>query len=289
MTAFSNPPRYHTNFESVAVSCCISILLSTIFKLYQITTAKDNLNKYTTIQHYRNAASHRVTFKKALRMIYSILKKEAEEDGGENDNDENDDPNQQQHQRQRRARFNNNMVPQKMDFASAKTYQTPLKARRRQIERGEIDVSVINRSKTCTGFPCEVLCQDEGSGKKDPRRACYICKAKTKWQCINCRLFFCMSSKKTASAKVNVIISKRKRLSIPTKRQLESTVSPAFMFSMKARFEMFFIEIERLFLIRAQVTRQQSPSLHYHHIKTNHLEGVFIARSYHNILMVRIL
>ena len=101
--------------------------------------------------------------------------------------------------------------------------------------------------------------------------------------------FFVCPAKKAASAKVNVIISKRKRLSIPTKRQLESMVSPAFMFSMKARFEMFFIEIERLFLIRTQVTRQQSPSLHYHHIKTNHLEGVFIARSYHNILMVRIL
>ena len=85
-----------------------------------------------------------------------------------------------------------------MDFASAKTYQTPLKARRRQIERGDIDSSVLDQAKSCTGFPCEVLCQDEGSSKKDPRRYCYICQEKTKWQCINCRLYFCMSSKKTS-------------------------------------------------------------------------------------------
>ena len=199
-----HPPKAHTNFESVAVGRCISILLSTTFKLFQIITAKQDLNKYSTMKNFRNAASHRFTFKKALKIIYGILKKQAEESEKNKEvNDENanpnPNPNQQQRQHQRRARFNNqdynNVVPEKMDFATAKTYLTPLKARKRQIDRGAINSKVLERSRTCSGYPCEVICQDERNPTKDARRECHMCRTKTKWQCVNCHLYFCMSSK----------------------------------------------------------------------------------------------
>ena len=83
-----------------------------------------------------------------------------------------------------------------MDFTTTKSYLTPLKARKCQIDQGDVDAKVLDQSHCCTGFPYEVLCQDEASSKKDSRRECHICRSKTKWQCVNCHLYFCMASKK---------------------------------------------------------------------------------------------
>ena len=61
---FVSPPKVYTNFESVAFTRCISNIIASILKLYQTITSKDDLSTaYSTIQHYRNAASHRITSK----------------------------------------------------------------------------------------------------------------------------------------------------------------------------------------------------------------------------------
>jgi hypothetical protein len=86
---FIHPPRNYTNFESVASSRCISNLLATTLKLYQIISANKDLSAtYPSMQHYRNAASHRATFKKFLLMASDLFRKEGEElDTNDNDND----------------------------------------------------------------------------------------------------------------------------------------------------------------------------------------------------------
>ena len=75
---FIKPPRQHTNFESVAVGRCISNLHAAVFKLFQICSSKSDINKYPSMQHYRNAAAQRISYKKYLRRCHAILKEEVE-------------------------------------------------------------------------------------------------------------------------------------------------------------------------------------------------------------------
>lgn len=69
------PPRCYTNFEVVASMRSFSNLCATILHLFHVISAKkDILQAYPSLQHYRNAASHRCTYQKMLRMIYTYLK-----------------------------------------------------------------------------------------------------------------------------------------------------------------------------------------------------------------------
>ena len=187
---FIKPPRNLTNFETVAVSRCFSNLLIAIQKLYHALTAQDNVaEKYPSMQHYRNAASHRLTFKKLLRKIYKKFKDEVESDF-EKENFQTDT------HRARRARAQGfGIIPDQANFIAKKTFQTPTKARRKQIEERKVSEAILHRVNACTGYPIEIVQQQEGSAK-DPRRQCYICSTKTLWQCSKCRLYFCMTYKK---------------------------------------------------------------------------------------------
>ena len=208
-----NPPRQLTNFESTATSRCISNLLITIFKSYQASSSINNSNfSYPSLHHYRNAASSRVTFKRFLRMIYKIMKEKVESESTTSSNE-----NQVEEVRQpltRRARFQGTM-PEKMSFGSNQTFLTPKKARKKQVDKGAAASEVIQRLHQCTGYPFEVVCQQvqgnsNNNSKKDPRRKCYLCKAKTKWQCIKCRFYFCMVYKQTNDREGNLYYTNEK-------------------------------------------------------------------------------
>ena len=70
------PPKEYTNYESKASGRCFSNLTSAILRMFQISTAKKDFTRfYPTLDHYRNAASHRCTHKKLLRTIHRIYKK----------------------------------------------------------------------------------------------------------------------------------------------------------------------------------------------------------------------
>ena len=131
-----------------------------------------------------------------------ILKNEENqlEKYGENRRVLSDTTNQQQG-RTRRVRFHQMQglaSAEEMEYANPKTFNTPQKCQQRQIQTGELKVGqeVLDRTRNCTGFPVEVFCQEVGGDKKDPRRRCYVCKMKTKWKCVNCRFYFCMTTKK---------------------------------------------------------------------------------------------
>lgn len=185
------PPRCWTNFETVASSRCFSNLCVAILHLYHTVSAKKNFATfYPTLQHYRDAASHRITFKKMLRHIRIYFKEEvfkplAELQPGVE--------NVQQVQRRPTRVRHNGIVPDQLEFAPPKTFLTPKKARRRVIEKGNGDKQIMKRTLNCQGYPYEVV--DNGNKAKDPRRACYNCGAKTRWQCVKCRFHFCMEYK----------------------------------------------------------------------------------------------
>ena len=76
-------------------------------------------------------------------------------------------------------------MPKTMDFISRQTFKTPSKARKRKLDSGTVDDSVLERTHQCTRYPFEVVCQKTQSDKesnrvsktKDPRRRCLIiCK-----------------------------------------------------------------------------------------------------------------
>ena len=191
---FLKPPRNYTNFESVAFGRCISNLVATILKLYHVVSAKDNVaQSYPSMQHYRNAASHRMTYGRMLRRLYTFFKEEAKDEANKENQEPADEPTNTGRVRRARAQGHSS-VPELLDFCTQKTFQTPMKARRRQIEKGIVSNRILERTTHCTGHPIEIIEQDEGN-KKDPRRECYLCSTKTAWRCTKCRLYFCMNYK----------------------------------------------------------------------------------------------
>lgn len=163
------------------------------------------------MEHFRNAANHRMTFKKFLRKTYEILKKKVELlEGQDCEAVEEETENNQHSRRSRRVRFQfDGTTPQELNFGKEKSFNTPLKARKKQIERGDAAEGVLQRVHNCTGYPLEMIYPDdnqratrgangqERKKKKDLRIRCYVCTNKTKWVCVGCRLPFCMINKDT--------------------------------------------------------------------------------------------
>jgi len=214
---YAKPPRFYTtNFESVAFSRCISILAVAILKLYHATTVKDNLyQSYPSIQHARNAASHRLTYKNLLRRLHRILQVEVNSaKNGDKENQGTQDTvlvTQPEERLRRRVRAQGlSTVPDHLSFAHARTFETPKKQQVQRLQAGNLDTTIVERSNSCTGYIIEVIQQKEGS-KSDPRQRCAICKTKTAWQCMKCRLYFCMSYKKNKSRQERLYYIKERK------------------------------------------------------------------------------
>ena len=175
------PPKWYTNFESKACGRCFTNLSAAVLRLCQIITAKKDIEKsYPTLTHYRDAASHRFTHKKILRLEYLYFKQEM----NKIENPESVLRNHEENSRlgrpsqPQRVRFDNRAVEDKLDYAFARTFDTPARSKKIIIDKGNATSMVQVRKDNCTGFPFEVV--DQGLNTKDPRRTCYICRAKTK-------------------------------------------------------------------------------------------------------------
>ena len=195
---FFSPPKCYTNFESKASGRSFQNLSANVLRLCQITTTKaDFENSYPTIKHYRDAATHRFTHKQVLRHQYQYFKAEVERLSDPLALSHQEASNQQTRDQSRpqRVRFRGQPVEENLDYAMARTFQTPSKAKKRMIENGKGCKEVQFKTVNCTGCAFEVV--DQGLGTKDQRRACYHCGAKTKWQCIKCHFYFCMDYKGT--------------------------------------------------------------------------------------------
>ena len=151
------------------------------------------------MSHCRNANSHRKTYKKLLRHACDIMRDKVRVLEGDGDSAVSADHELTQHQatrtRPRRVRFSNSGVEtSQFIFGGSRSYHPPKRARKKQIERGEVDENIVQRTSNCPGFPTEMLSNNK---KQDVRLKCYICKGKTKWYCKGCHFAFCMTTKHT--------------------------------------------------------------------------------------------
>lgn len=212
------PPKWYTNFESKACGRCFTNLSAAVLRLCQIITAKKDIEKsYPTLTHYRDAASHRFTHKKILRLEYLYFKQEMNKIENPESVLRNHEENSRlgRPSRPQRVRFDNRAVEDKLDYAFARTFDTPARSKKRIIDKGNATSMVQVRKDNCTGFPFEVV--DQGLNTKDPRRTCYICRAKTKWMCIKCRFYFCLDYRKTSNRQEHLCYTKEKESSTGNK------------------------------------------------------------------------
>ena len=203
------PPKAYTNFESKASGRSFSNLTTAILRLYQISTAKKDFSKnYPTLTHYRDAASHRCTHKKLLRIIHRIFKKEVVETLSDKQQPSSSVTNNND-RRVTCVRFKDRTVGNRISYIPSRTFHTPARNKRKIIQEGRCATEVQHRTDHCSGFPFEVV--DQGLGTKDQRKKCLICESKTKWMCVKCRLYFCMDYKETSKREEGLVYAKEQK------------------------------------------------------------------------------
>lgn len=187
------PPKCYVNLNTMATSRCFTNLLISLFKLLQVFTSKKNL-PYPSLLHYRNAAASRFSYKIFLRMVYNVCKKKVRGEPTMIEEEENEV--QGNSRRALRSAAINGSRPEPLPEAIKPTFKTPKRGKKEKIEQGKAPAFIIERTHECTGFPYELYCESvsgTGTDRATPRYRCYICKNKTRWQCMKCRFFFCMS------------------------------------------------------------------------------------------------
>ena len=128
----------HTNCETVASTRCIMLLFVTCHRLFQLIGSNIDLNKYSSLYHYRNASSKRTTFHHTLLTCNHIFKDELKRIESEkekrnsnvSENDENISP--PQHRVRPNRRRYNGVLPEEATFAPSLPFLTPKKITRNQ-------------------------------------------------------------------------------------------------------------------------------------------------------------
>ena len=187
----------HKNCETVASSRLLMLLFVLNHRLFQLFSSNEDPNEYSSLYHYRKAATKRCTFHQTLLYCNNIFRNELKRirDEEEKKNKENDAPVNDVllgHRRKMGSKTRNlpnrtkfdDVVPERVTFGPLLPMNTPQKMTK-AVERGEADDYVSSMISSCTGVPVKVH-------KTDYRARCDTCKAKTNWYCIGCKRWFCM-------------------------------------------------------------------------------------------------
>ena len=205
------PP--HVNCETIASTRLILILFVIIHRLIQMITAKDNLDAYPTLAHYRNAASHRSTFHrtylKVCSVLKSVLEKNIDNNGEYYYNNEEDNDNEggveeggeeggqtggTTTRNLRRDRVHG-VLPQEMTYGVHLPFLTPKKINKK-VEKGEVSESVCNMYNNCTGRLVQVV-------NSKSKQRCALCTKTTSYYCAGCKSWFCFAQRATDQKKNN--------------------------------------------------------------------------------------
>ncbi len=182
----------YTNCETAATNRCIFVLFALCHRLFQIFSAKKDLN-YPSLQHYRNAASKRFTFFKTLLRCQLFFHDEIlliNQRQRERENNENSltDPTPQQRRRvQPNRRVIDGAPLQQVNFAPSLPTITPKKTSKKVLN-GTASAQLTKLVQNCTGMPMKVY-------RGAIQQRCEICKSKTSWYCAGCKRFFCIDKK----------------------------------------------------------------------------------------------
>jgi hypothetical protein len=185
-------PKVHINAESVACARCIMLVSVLNHRLMQIFSTRD-YKTFTSLAHYRNAASHRTTMHSSLLKISKLLKIEymkcntaANEElknhttGAQQQNDVNDE----------NCNTFEGIIPQEINFGAVLTTKTPYKLTKR-VMNGSATTEIIDMLKNCTGIPIMAYPNKPTSCQR------HDCNNKTNWYCKGCKRWLCLNKNKS--------------------------------------------------------------------------------------------
>ena len=191
-------PKFHLNAETVAVTRILEIILVLVHRLCQVFTAKKDINFYSDLCHYRDAASERITFHVNLLTCRKEFKKALDRMEAQEQRAENQDvplpiarpcpPVRRQPLRQQI----NGVVPERATFGAALSTKTPTKLLSR-LRKGTAPPEVETMLHQCTGLPMKYF-ETSCEGKRRQFR-CAICQKKTTWRCVGCKRWLCVERK----------------------------------------------------------------------------------------------
>ena len=197
------PP--HVNAETIATTRLILLSFVIIHRLIQVITAKENLNFYPSLDHYRNAACQRTTFHKTILSINSFLKmKQKAEERGDIDENQNSSQQQRNITASRNARPIRQrvlgVVPQQMEFGVQLPFETPKKLKKK-INKKEVSEPICKMFENCTGRPVQLV-------DVTKKQRCAVCKKTTTYYCAGCKNWFCFCvriTKNNPKDKINLL------------------------------------------------------------------------------------
>jgi len=176
-------PKAHINMETVAINRFIGLACVVMTRLCQIVS--DRTEKRSLL-HYRNAANQRWSMHKVCVSIFHQAEEMIERACTPNPRQivMITPPNNIRRLPSRRRV--NGIIPDDIDFLpSAQTCPTPHRLQQ-QLEQGNLPQDLHNTIQECTGFPMQYL-------PNNTRSKCALCQKNTKWRCIKCKRFLCMS------------------------------------------------------------------------------------------------
>ena len=183
------------NMETVASARCLMLIVVLLHRLFQIFSANDNLNAYSSLRAYRRAASKRSTFHKTILHCHSVFKSELHsmKDEANKENmysiSRNNLRNGQLQQRILPNRQKvDGVVPESVTFGATLSTCTPKKVTLK-VQKGVANEDVHSMVSNCKGIPMKL---HVSARPGDRRGKCDKCKTNTPWYCVGCKRWCCL-------------------------------------------------------------------------------------------------
>ena len=143
------------NFETVAVSRLVHLCFTYIHRIDGVFQSKPSMD-YSSLFHYRSAASLRSTYYNTLLKCYHHFRSELHHgEARGNSTSSRESTFATPPRRSSRIRVNG-IVPDNIpNFASAKTFSTPKQNILKQLNSAEAHSVVVERRNTCPGYMVE--------------------------------------------------------------------------------------------------------------------------------------
>ena len=169
-----------------------------IHKGCQMFLVDEDLSTYSDLEHFRNAASHQLTFRKCMIKISKIFLELA------NTNDTTAPVRAVVTPRQPRANNvasfhvpNMSSIRRKTEDVALVTKETGHSPKRNVLKRllqptAAKDREASKRFKNCPGCPVYRVSEEEGTNRgPGAQGTCIVCTRETNWYCVECRNWCC--------------------------------------------------------------------------------------------------
>jgi hypothetical protein len=168
-------PKSIKSPEATVIGRMLMMSAIACHRLFQLTSATKPVSDYESIIRYRNASSHRFTFRRTLLELERALSSATDVviDDGETSP---------------RKRVLRNTIPDHDNWAREKSWKTP----RCKVVKGDVQQKRIelyeNSLSSCDGTVLAMMIDADGD---DRRLRCRHCSEKTKFYCLGCDRAVC--------------------------------------------------------------------------------------------------